>query len=88
MTYEELIKRFKKLGKGEHYCGDVEDLFIKVAKKNEYNVNALTGEKTSKLIPYLQFKEAFDYYKFGLEAATNGKIRYIGTNDLNTIIIA
>ena len=86
MSREALIKRLKRLGKGEHYCGDLEELFLKVANKSEYTVN-FAGDKYSKMIPFFEFKYAFDEYKYGLEYATNGKIRYVGTNDLATLII-
>ena len=87
MTLETLIKRLKRLGKGEHYCGDIDALFLKVANKSEYTVADITGEKISKIMPYLEFKFALDKYKYGLEYTTNGKIRYVGTNDLATLII-
>lgn len=87
MTMEQLIKRLKRLEKGEYYCGDIDALFIKVANKSEYTVNVLTGDKYSKLIPALLFSQCFDECKYGLEYATKGKIRYIGTNDLQTLVI-
>lgn len=88
MTFEKLVKRLKRLEKGEYYCGDIEALFLKVANKSEYIVNPLTGDKFSKLYPTIEFSQCFDECKFGLEYATNGKMRYIGTNDIDTLIIS
>jgi hypothetical protein len=33
MTFEKLVKRLKRLEKGEYYCGDIEALFLKVARE-------------------------------------------------------
>ena len=87
MTMEELIKRLKKLGKGEFFMGDVEQVFLKTAKKSEYTVNPITGDKYANTVPFVAFVEAFETYKYGLEYATNQKMRYIGTNDLETLVI-
>lgn len=87
MTKEELIKLLKKLAKGEYWCGDMESIFLKVAKKSEYTVNPLTGDKHPKLFSFCPFAIAFDEYKYGLEYATNGKISYVGTNDLMTLTV-
>lgn len=88
MTFEKLVKRLKRLEKGEYYCGDIEALFLKVANKSEYTVNPITGDKCSKLYPTIEFLQSFNRSKFGLEYATNGKMRYIGTNDIDTLIIS
>lgn len=85
MNIEQLLKRLKRLPKGEYYCGDIEGLFLKVANKSEYTINIITGDRYAKIVPLLVFSNAFDKYKYGLEYYTNGKISYIGTNDLNTV---
>lgn len=86
MTMEQLIKKLKRLGEGEYYVD--EDMFLKIANKSEYSVNQITGDKIAKLQPLCMFLRAFDECKYGLEYATNGKMRYIGTNDLNTLVIS
>lgn len=88
MTFEQMLKRLKRLEKGEYYCGDIGSLFLKVANKREYTINPLTGDKCPKLAPTVLFSICFDECKYGLEYATNGKIRYIGTNDIDTLIIS
>lgn len=85
MTKEQVIKRLKRLEKGE-YCVD-ENMFLMLANKSEYTVNAITGDKIPKLYPLVQFMVAFDEIKYGLEYSTKGKIRYTGTNDLNTLTV-
>ena len=87
MTLETLIKRLKRLGKGEHYCGDLEKIYLKTAKKSEYEITYFGERRAKDFIAELLFEQDFNEYKYGLEYATNGKIRYIGTNDLETLII-
>ena len=85
MTKEQLIRRLKRLEKGEYYVD--ENMFLKLANKSEYTVNSITGDKIAKIQPLVQFMVAFDEIKYGLEYATKGKMRYTGTNDLNTLTI-
>lgn len=87
MNNEQLIKRLKRLPKGEYYCGDTERLFLKVANKSEYTVNELTGDKSAKMVPLICFSQAFEACKYGLEYLTHGKIYYIGTNDIQTLVV-
>lgn len=87
MTTEQLVKRLKRLPKGEYYCGDIEALFLRVANKSEYTVNELTGDRYAKMFPLVYFSQAFDGCKYGLEYATHGKISYTGTNDLDTLTV-
>ncbi|WP_297312411.1 hypothetical protein, partial [uncultured Oscillibacter sp.] len=62
--------------------------FENCSNKSEYTVNPLTGDKCSKLYPTIAFSQCFDECKFGLEYATNGRMRYIGTNDIDTLVIS
>ena len=87
MTNEQVVKRLSRLPAGEYYA-DTEKLFLATSKsKSEYNVNPITGDKIAKISKVILFDLAFEAIKYGLEAATNGKIRYIGTNDLNTLVV-
>ena len=86
MTFEQLVKRLKRLPKGEYSCGDLDALFVLVANKSEYSVNWL-GDRIPKTVPSVMFEEAFEKYKYGLEYGTDRHIRYIGTNELETLIV-
>lgn len=85
MTGEQLIKRLKRLDSGEYYVDEA--MFLKIANKSECSIHPLTGDKIAKLYPLCIFLRAFDECKYGLEYATGGKLRYIGTNDLNTLVV-
>lgn len=87
MTREQLIKRLLRLPRGE-YSADADDLFIRTSKSTrEYEINPITGDKIAKMACVVPFAIALNEYKYGIEYLTNGKIVYVGTNDLNTIYV-
>lgn len=87
MTTAQLIRRLNRLPAGE-YAADAEALFLETAvSRNDYTVNPITGERCAILSKVVPFSIAFDESKHGLEYASKGKIRYIGTNDLSTLVI-
>lgn len=87
MTTEQLIRRLNRLPAGE-YAADVERLFLATAtEKSDYTENPITGDRYATLAKVVPFSLAFEDAKHGLEYATKGKIRYIGTNDLSTLVI-
>jgi len=86
MEKEELIKRLLKLPNGEYYA-DIEQLMMPTEKKKNLAYSMFGDLLGISLSVLLNYVVCFDYYKYGLEYATNGKVRYIGTNDLNTIVI-
>lgn len=87
MTMQQLVRRLNRLPEGEYYA-DKEKIFLATSRsKKEIRENDLISETYPVLSFLLDFCEAFDEYKYGLEYASGGRIRYIGTNDLNTLMI-
>lgn len=88
MTTAQLIRRLNRLPAGE-YTADAEALFLDTAiSQNDYSVNPITGDRYANLSKVVPFSVAFEEAKHGLEYATKGKIRYIGTNDLSTLVVS
>lgn len=87
MTTEEAIKLMSKAPKGD-YAGDLEDLYMTVCKKSEFDKYAILPKLNSKgLERYKAFVNAIDPVKYGLSALTKGKLSYTGTNDLDSYIV-
>lgn len=87
MTTAQLIRRLNRLPAGE-YTADAEKLFLATAvAKSDYTENPITGDRYATLSKVVPFSVAFEEAKYGIEYASKGKIRYIGTNDLSTLVI-
>lgn len=88
---EEAIEMMKKLPKGE-YSGSFEglrDLYMLIAPKREvktdyYGLKYLTAKGKERFYAFLN---AIEPIKYGLSAATAGKLDYTGTNDLDTYYV-
>lgn len=79
------IRTFKrlmnKLPAGE-YRANAWDIYEKVCEKSYRDMRKWENEERR-----MMFVKMFIEQKYGFEYMFNGKIRYIGTNDLDTIIV-
>ena len=90
MTKEKAIKLISKAEKGEFHYSDLEKVFLSVCQKSWKRYNDLFNEyelTSDGILAFRFFKMYIDESKFGLEYATKGKVRYIGTNNLSSFII-
>lgn len=90
MTKEKAIKLISKVESGEYHYSHLEKMFISVCQKSWKRYNDLFNEyelNSDGILAFRFFKMYIDECKFGIEYATNGKVRYIGTNDISTFII-
>lgn len=90
MTREKAIKLISKAEKGEFHYSRLRDVFLSVCQKSWKRYNDLLNKyelTCDGAQAFAFFEKYIDDIKFGLEYATSGKVRYIGTNDLSTLII-
>lgn len=84
MTIEQALRLLKKVPAGE-YRGDMRDIYITVARKgevDEYGLLTRAGEKR-----YCEFLHEIYPKRYGISNLTGGRVRYTGTNDLDTFSI-
>lgn len=90
MTREKAVKLLSKADKGEFHHSRLQEVFLSVCQKSWKRYNDLFNEyelNSDGATAFMFFEKYIDECKFGIEYATNGKVRYIGTNDLATFII-
>ena len=90
MTREKAIKLISKAEKGEFHYSNLEKVFLSVCQKSWKRYDDLLDEyelTPDGITAFRFFEKYIDECKSGLEYATNGKVRYIGTNDLSTFIV-
>ena len=90
MTKEKAVKLISKAEKGEFHYSNLERVFLSVCQKSWARFNDLFNEyelTPDGITAFRFFEKYIDECKFGLEYATNGKVRFIGTNDLATFIV-
>lgn len=90
MTKEKAIKLISKAEKGEFHYSRLREVFTSVCQKSWKRYDDLLNEyvlTSDGGLAFMFFEKYIDECKFGLEYATNGKVRYIGTNDLSTFIV-
>lgn len=76
---EYLLKLVKRVPAGEYgFTGDPETEMFQ----------ALPMKKDCGLLGEIKFCEWVKEHRYGLEYATNRKVRFIGTNDIYTYIVA
>lgn len=79
LTFKRLLC---KIPSGEYYA-DPYEIYKMVCTKSCQNMNLFKNYYRRK-----EFEFMFEEKKYGFEYLTSGKVRYIGTNDLNSIIVA
>lgn len=83
MMTERMFKMaMKRIPKGEYNASDVYELYKLAHSKRYQDVS-----KYENNMRYLNFCMMFESMKYGIEAMFHGKIRYIGTNDCDTLVI-
>ena len=90
MSKEMAIKLISKVSKGEYHYSKLQEMFLSVCRKGWKRFDEFFGEyelNSEGLLAFMFFQKYIDEMLFGLEYATNGRVRYIGTNDIKTFII-
>ena len=90
MTKEMAVKLISKVSKGEYHYTQLGDMFLSICPKKWKKYDELFNEyvlTSDGILAFHFFRKYIDEMLYGLEYATNGKVRYIGTNDLKTFII-
>lgn len=90
ITSEYAIKLISKVSNGEYHYSHLRDMFISVCPKKWKRYNDLFAEyelTAEGCVAFNFFKKYIDEVLFGLEYITNGKVRYIGTNDIKTFFV-
>lgn len=81
MTRRIFKSMMNNLPNGE-YIANASDIYKIVCPKSYRNKNIIDNR-----IREIGFICMFEEHKYGFEYMFNGKIRYIGTNDMNIIIV-
>ena len=81
MTEKTFKRMMNKLPSGE-YKANAWDIYEKVCPKSYQDMSKWKNEERR-----MMFVKMFIESKYGFEYMFDGKIRYIGTNDLNMIIV-
>lgn len=84
MTIEQAMSLLKKVPAGE-YCGDMREMFISVARKGEVDEYGLLTHKGEKR--YCEFFHHIYPLRYGISLITGGRVRYTGTNNLDTFYV-
>lgn len=84
MTREQALNLLKKVPDGE-YNGDLREMYISIARKGEVDEYGLLTKKGEKR--YCEFLHEITQIRYSISYLTNGRVRYTGTNDLDTYYI-
>lgn len=82
MTERIFKTMLRKLEKGEYSIDDISSLYDMIVPKSYKDTSKFENK-----MRYFDFCRMFDEKKYALEYMFNGKIRYIGTNNLNYIVV-
>lgn len=83
MMTERIFKSMmNKLSAGEYDASDVYNIYMEVCPKSYKDIS-----KYENNMRCMQFMCMFEEKKYGFEYMFNQKIRYIGTNDLHTLVV-
>lgn len=71
-----------RLPAGEYDASDLYSIYMEICPKSYRDISRYENNMRC-----IQFFNMFEEKKFGLEYMFDGRIHYIGTNDLHTLIV-
>lgn len=83
MTERIFKSMMNKLPAGEYDADDIRSFYSLICPKTYADL-----DKFENHYRYLQFTWMFEEKKYGFEYMFNGRIRYVGTNDLHSLMVA
>ena len=82
MTERIFKSMMNKLPVGEYNANDLYNIYMEICPKSYRDISKYENNMRCN-----QFMHMFEEKKFGFEYMFNQRIRYIGTNDLHTLVV-